>query len=99
MKRIALTTLALVVFAPALFAQDHGEVGAFAELFRLQSVSPTINFVGVGGRGIFQRIATCATGRRNQLRLQTQLHYYIQQWLYNRLWQQQIAHTAWFVRT
>lgn len=51
MKRIALLTLlALAVTAPSLFAQDHGEVGAFAELFRLQATNPVINFVGVGGR-------------------------------------------------
>jgi hypothetical protein len=40
----------LTIAAPLLSAQNHGEVGAFAELFRLQTVTPTINFVGVGGR-------------------------------------------------
>ncbi len=51
MKRIAaITFLALAFVAPSMFAQDHGEVGAFAELFRLQVANPVINFVGVGGR-------------------------------------------------
>ncbi len=51
MKRVALLTLLALAFAaPSLFAQDHGEVGAFAELFRLQVTNPVINFVGVGGR-------------------------------------------------
>ena len=51
MKRIAaITFLALAFAAPSMFAQDHGEVGAFAELFRLQVANPVINFVGVGGR-------------------------------------------------
>src|SRR5579864_4021819 len=33
-----------------LLAEDHGEVGGFAELLRLGTVTPTVNFVGVGGR-------------------------------------------------
>jgi len=53
MKKIVFIIVALVFMAPAMFAQDHGEVGAFAELFRLQTVSPSINFVGVGGRASF----------------------------------------------
>ena len=37
----------------ALMAQDHVEVGAFADYFRLSQVNPNINFVGVGGRAAF----------------------------------------------
>jgi len=49
MKLTALiTALALAFAAPSLVAQDHGEIGAFAELFRLQPVNPTINFIGLG---------------------------------------------------
>ena len=32
---------------------DHGEIGAFADYFRLDATSPDINFVGVGGRVSF----------------------------------------------
>ncbi len=32
---------------------DHGEVGVFADYFRLDVTSPKINFVGVGGRASF----------------------------------------------
>src|SRR5579884_2702747 len=54
MKRIAaITFLTLAFAAPSMFAQDHGEVGAFAELFRLQVANPVINFVGLGGRVSF----------------------------------------------
>jgi len=31
----------------------HGEVGAFADYFRLDRTSPDINFVGIGGRASF----------------------------------------------
>jgi len=34
-------------------AYDHGEIGAFADYFRLDVTSPNINFVGVGGRASF----------------------------------------------
>jgi hypothetical protein len=50
MKRIAILAAMVVIFAAPSFAQDHGEVGAFAELFRLNPVTPKINFVGIGGR-------------------------------------------------
>jgi len=51
MTRTALImALGLAFAAPSLVAQDHGEIGAFAELFRLQPVNPTINFIGLGGR-------------------------------------------------
>jgi hypothetical protein len=36
-----------------LVAQDHVEVGAFADYFRLSDASPQRNFVGVGGRAAF----------------------------------------------
>jgi len=32
---------------------DHGEVGVFADYFRLGQANPQINFVGVGGRAAF----------------------------------------------
>jgi hypothetical protein len=32
---------------------DHGEVGVFADYFRLDRTTPDINFVGVGGRASF----------------------------------------------
>jgi hypothetical protein len=41
---------------PALLAQDHQdhvEIGAFADYFRLSSVTPQENFVGLGGRAAF----------------------------------------------
>jgi hypothetical protein len=54
MKHIALVTAFLLAFAvPSIFAQNHGEVGAFAELFRLGTANPNINFVGLGGRAGF----------------------------------------------
>src|SRR5262245_53848458 len=48
---IASTVLSLMVLAPSLFAQekDHGEVGVFADYFRLNEAGST-NFAGVGGR-------------------------------------------------
>lgn len=47
--------LAVVTFAlPSLaVAQDHGEVGVFADYFRFDRTTPDINFVGVGGRVAF----------------------------------------------
>jgi hypothetical protein len=53
MKRYLGSVIMLLLFAaPALFAQDedHIEIGAFAEYFRLTDVTPTQNFVGLGGR-------------------------------------------------
>ena len=32
---------------------DHGEVGVFADYFRLDRTTPDINFVGIGGRASF----------------------------------------------
>ncbi len=37
--------------APMLMAQDHAEVGAFVDYFRLSP--PTRNFIGLGGRAAF----------------------------------------------
>lgn len=45
------TLLAVVMLAALpLMAQDRGEVGAFAELFRLGTITPTTDFVGIGAR-------------------------------------------------
>src|SRR5438067_11003084 len=48
--RIAIMLLAVAALglAPALRAQDHGEVGVFGELFRASASS--LNLYGVGGR-------------------------------------------------
>ena len=48
--RLAMMLLAIGVFtmAPALRAQDHGEIGVFGELFRASASS--LNLYGVGGR-------------------------------------------------
>jgi hypothetical protein len=45
--------LILMCAAPALSAQDHAEVGVFAEYFRLGDTTPQENFVGLGGRAAF----------------------------------------------
>jgi hypothetical protein len=45
---IMLAAIAAFTLAPALRAQDHGEVGVFGEMFRAQSSG--INLYGVGGR-------------------------------------------------
>lgn len=54
MKRIVLfAVLTFCLTAPSwLSAQeyDHGEIGVFADYFRLSQTNPTLNFVGVGGR-------------------------------------------------
>ena len=50
MKRYAfLAVVALLISAPAAFAQNHGEVGAFADYVRLANANNT-NYWGVGGR-------------------------------------------------
>jgi len=52
MKRIALLiAAAAILVAPVAHAQDHGEVGAFADYFKLQQTGS--NFVGLGGRAAF----------------------------------------------
>jgi hypothetical protein len=54
MKRcIQFGILALLLAAPALWAQDSGEVGAFAEYFRYSYAPTNENFFGVGGRAAF----------------------------------------------
>ncbi len=44
---------ALLFCSPALMAQDHVEVGVFADYFNLSRTTPNINYVGVGGRVAF----------------------------------------------
>jgi hypothetical protein len=48
-----LVLLALCMATPSLIAQDHVEVGVFADYFNLSRTSPHINYVGVGGRAAF----------------------------------------------
>jgi hypothetical protein len=49
MRRIALWSAAvLFVWAPTAFAQNHGEVGVYADYFRLHTTGS--NFGGLGGR-------------------------------------------------
>jgi hypothetical protein len=54
MKRLAVfAALALALLAaPALLAQDHGEVGVFADYVRLHNAGDA-NFWGIGGRASF----------------------------------------------
>src|SRR3954452_2760759 len=57
MKYFVFSIMLVVIGALALpsvaAAQDHGEVGAFVDYFRLDRTSPNINFIGVGGRVAF----------------------------------------------
>jgi hypothetical protein len=54
MKRcIQFGILALLFAAPALWAQDSGEVGVFADYFRYSYAPTNENFFGVGGRAAF----------------------------------------------
>jgi hypothetical protein len=54
MKRyILFGILGLLFAAPALSAQDSGEVGVFAEYFRYSYAPTPDNFFGVGGRAAF----------------------------------------------
>jgi hypothetical protein len=50
MKHIALFIVvsAIIVFAPVAHSQNHAEVGAFVDYFRLHDTGS--NFVGIGGR-------------------------------------------------
>lgn len=52
MKRIALLfVLGLIAALPSLaMAQNHGEVGAYADYYRFNQASYNDNYVGVGGR-------------------------------------------------
>lgn len=55
MKRIAfLVAATAIMFAPIAHAQNHAEVGAFVDYFRLNQTST--NFVGLGGRAAFNVI-------------------------------------------
>jgi hypothetical protein len=38
------------MFAQAVAAGEHGEVGAFADYFRMDRTEPNLNYAGVGGR-------------------------------------------------
>ena len=50
MKKLGLMLIATLLMTVApVFAQEHAEVGVFADYMRLNT-SPAINFVGVGGR-------------------------------------------------
>jgi hypothetical protein len=55
MRRVIFTLItcmfALTFFAPLASAQDHGQVGVFADYFRLGNT--TTSFVGLGGRAAF----------------------------------------------
>jgi hypothetical protein len=57
MKRSILLAIIGFCFAIPSIAMaqtyDHGEVGVFADYFRLDVTSPKINFVGLGGRASF----------------------------------------------
>ena len=56
MRKISLLAVlgAFFMLGPALFAQNHGEVGIFADYTRLSVASGSdLNFVGVGGRVAF----------------------------------------------
>jgi len=49
MKRfVLLAAVAAIIFAPAARAQNHAEVGAFVDYFRLHQTG--VNYVGIGGR-------------------------------------------------
>ena len=55
MKRFVLSFVVLAFFAGPQWllsqaSENHVEIGAFADYFRLDRTSPDINFVGVGGR-------------------------------------------------
>jgi hypothetical protein len=58
MKRILFLALLIsaCLFSNTLVsaqAYDHGEVGVFADYFRLSDINPQVNFVGIGGRAAF----------------------------------------------
>ncbi|MGA7505386.1 MAG: hypothetical protein WA252_11670 [Candidatus Sulfotelmatobacter sp.] len=52
-RYIQLGLIALFFAAPALWAQDSGEVGVFAEYFRYSYAPTPENFFGAGGRAAF----------------------------------------------
>jgi hypothetical protein len=52
MKRfVLLAAIAVIIFAPVARAQNHAEVGAFVDYFRLHDTGT--NYVGIGGRAAF----------------------------------------------
>lgn len=59
MKRFALPLVLALCVIPTQFGsaqalkQDHLEVGAFADYFRLDRTNPTLNYAGLGGRLAF----------------------------------------------
>ena len=59
MKRFALPLVLALCVIPLQFGsaqalkQDHLEVGAFADYFRLDRTNPTLNYAGLGGRLAF----------------------------------------------
>ena len=54
MKRsLGIFIASLFMAVPMLMAQDHVEVGAFANYYRLSDPGPTRNFMGIGGRAAF----------------------------------------------
>src|SRR5437879_2309203 len=69
MKRylgLILTSLFLAA-APMVMAQDHAEVGVFADYFRFSRTDPHINFVGLGGRA--------AVNFRSSVQLEAEMAY------------------------
>jgi hypothetical protein len=67
MKRcLGFTIILLLLAAPALLAQDHVEIGAFADYFRLDT-TPVEDFVGIGGRA--------AVGIRPSIQLEAEVAY------------------------
>jgi hypothetical protein len=67
MRRFALVAVSLLlagVFAPAAFAQEHGQIGVGADYFRLSQTK--MGFAGVGGH---LSVNTNRRWRRNSGRL------------------------------
>ncbi|MGA2923104.1 MAG: hypothetical protein ABSE28_18515 [Candidatus Sulfotelmatobacter sp.] len=67
MKRcLGFAIILLLLGAPALLAQDHVEIGAFADYFCLDT-TPLENFAGIGGRA--------AVGSRPTIQLEAEMAY------------------------
>jgi hypothetical protein len=74
MKKIFALVISVAAFVPMLHAQDRGEVGVFADYFRLQTVPQ--DFLGVGARisvNVHPNIALEADGAYDFRRSRTQL--------------------------
>jgi hypothetical protein len=69
MKRYLGLILTSLFFAaaPMVMAQDHAEVGVFADYFRYSRTDPHINFVGLGGRA--------AVNFRSSVQLEAEMAY------------------------